>query len=154
MKVSSCLPNRILEVEHLESFHDRGSSPGSGPTRCSAESGGPTTVIGLEGIVLYTPIPNTRPCNEAHCFHAGTRCTSSSPQASEGASTPGAVRLHSAVMHFYMMLSLGRAYRPHPHLNLNAVSSPSWWSRRRQRLRSLLWHRPVVSRPVEGALSV
>jgi hypothetical protein len=84
----------------------RGSSPCSGPTGCAAETGGPTTVNGLEGIVPYTPIPNTHPFYEPHCFHAGARCSSSSPSPGpcEGALTPGAVRLHSAVMHFHMMV--------------------------------------------------
>ncbi len=100
-----CVSSLTAHFATAEDRHTHSRSTlGSARTRCAAETGGPTTDDELEGIIPYTPIPKTRPCNEPHCFYADARCSLSSSPAFEGASTPGAVRLQSAVMLFHMMV--------------------------------------------------
>ncbi len=92
----------------------------------------PQLLMGTEGNVPYTPIPNRQPCNESLCLCADSRCSSSPSPAST--STAEAVCLHSQIMFFHMMahntswqVSTAAAGQQQ-HLNLNAVSSPSWCS--------------------------
>ncbi len=100
-----CVSSLTAHFATAEDSHThRRSYLGSARTRCAAETSGPTTVDGPCGIVPYMPIPNTRPCNKQHCFYADVRCSSSSSPPFEGASTQGAVHLHSELMLFHMMV--------------------------------------------------
>ncbi len=110
-----------------------------------------------------TPMANTQRCNDSNHLYAGVRsCSLSLFQSFTLRKTqkfPVPVICNVVLSFSYLCNDISSAYHvtllgryPRQHLNLNAVSSPSWWSRRRYHLRSLPLHRLVVPRPGENML--